>query len=150
MGIGRIAGLVGRGLAAGVVGTAVMTASSTLEAKLRERGASTVPADAAEEVLGVHADDEESKAELSNAVHWAYGVGWGAARGLLGAMGLRGLEATGAHLALVWGAGLVMLPRLGVAPPASEMGAKELGVDLCHHAVYAGATGLAFAALTRG
>lgn len=42
-----------------------------------------------------------------------------------------------------------MLPKLGVAPPPSEWGPKGLGIDLMHHAVYAGATGLAFAALTR-
>lgn len=148
-GIGRVAGLVGRGLAAGAVGTAAMTASSTLEAKLRERSPSSAPADAAEKVLGVEPVDEESEARLSNAVHWAYGTGWGAARGILAAMGLRGVEATGTHLALVWGSALTMLPKLGVAPPPQEWGPKELGIDLMHHAVYATATGLTFAALTR-
>lgn len=142
-------GLIGRGLAAGAVGTAAMTASSTLEAKLRDRGSSSAPAEAAEAVMGVEPVDEEHEARLSNAVHWAYGTGWGAARGLLAAMGLRGLEASGVHLALVWGSALTMLPRLGVAPPPTEWGPKELGIDLLHHAVYAGATGLAFAALTR-
>jgi len=43
MRIGDLAGSVGKGLAAGMVGTAAMTVSSSLEAKLRGREASTAP-----------------------------------------------------------------------------------------------------------
>ena len=46
-----------------------MTASSTLEAKLRRRGASSTPAQAAQKVLGVESIDEGSKARFSNLVH---------------------------------------------------------------------------------
>lgn len=41
---------LGRGLVAGLIGTAAMTISSTAEAKLSGRGASTTPAAAAGEV----------------------------------------------------------------------------------------------------
>ena len=51
--LGEVAAAVGIGLAAGVVGTVAMTVSSTLEAKLRGREASTTPARAASKVLGV-------------------------------------------------------------------------------------------------
>ncbi|MDQ2881798.1 MAG: hypothetical protein M3Y48_11385 [Actinomycetota bacterium] len=44
--IGQVAAAVGKGLFAGMVGTAAMTASSTLEAKLRGRKGSTAPLDA--------------------------------------------------------------------------------------------------------
>ena len=44
MGLGDTAAAVGKGLAAGAAGTVAMT--STLEAKLRERGSSSAPADA--------------------------------------------------------------------------------------------------------
>lgn len=47
-------------MVAGVVGTAAMTVSSTLEAKLRGREPSTTPARAA-------------------VAHWGCGTGWGAA-----------------------------------------------------------------------
>lgn len=72
------------------------------------------------------------------------------ARGLIGAAGVRGAPATVLHLAAVWGSALVMLPRLGVAPPVGEWGAEELGIDLAHHAVYATAASLAYGALGRG
>ena len=66
-----------------------MTVSSTLEAKLRERGSSSAPADAAGKVLGVQPRDEEGQARFSNIVHWAYGTSWGAVRGLLHALTCR-------------------------------------------------------------
>ena len=37
------------------------------------------------------------------------------------------------------------LPSLGVAPPPTEWGTKQLATDAFHHGVYAPATGLAYA-----
>ena len=82
-------------------------------------------------------------------VHWAYGTGWGAARGVLAALGMPASAATAAHLALVRGTEQVMLPALQVAPPAPRWGARELAVDGWHHLVYAGATGAAYQLLDR-
>ena len=73
--IGDIAANVGKGLFAGVAGTAVMTVSSTLEMKLSGRGASQTPAEAAEKVLKVEPEDEGAEARFSNLVHWGYGTG---------------------------------------------------------------------------
>lgn len=50
---GDVAGAVGRGLSAGMAGTALMTLSSTIEMKVQGREASSAPADAAAKVLGV-------------------------------------------------------------------------------------------------
>jgi hypothetical protein len=47
MGLGNTASAVGKGLFAGAVGTAAMTVSSSIEAKLRHRGPSSAPSDAA-------------------------------------------------------------------------------------------------------
>jgi len=146
---GDVAGAVGRGLAAGVAGTALMTLASTIEMKVQGREASSAPADAASKVLGVEPKGETEKARFSNVVHWAYGTSWGALRGVLGAAGLRGPVAAGAHFVAVWGSGLVMLPALGVAPPLREWGAKTLATDALHHLVYAAGTSLAFSALDR-
>ena len=146
---GDVAGAVGRGLVAGVAGTALMTVASTIEMKVQGREASTAPADAAANVLGVKPTGDDGKARFSNVVHWAYGTSWGALRGVLGALGLTGPAAAGAHFAAVWGSGLVMLPALGVAPPLKEWGAKALATDAFHHLVYAAATSVAFAALDR-
>jgi hypothetical protein len=83
--LGDVAAAVGKGLFAGVAGTAAMTVSSTLEAKLSGRGASLTPAQTAEKVLGVKPVDDEAEARFSNLVHWGYGTGWGSVRGLLAA-----------------------------------------------------------------
>ena len=147
MGLGDTAAAVGKGLAAGAVGTVAMTISSTLEAKLRERGSSSAPADAAGKVLGVQPRDEAGEARFATVVHWAYGTSWGAVRGLLQAIGLDGGRATMAHFAAVWGSAQAMLPALEVAPPMWESPPEEIAIDAFHHAVYVIATGLAFAAL---
>ena len=126
-----------------------MTVSSMLEAKLRERGSSSAPADAAGKVLGVQPRDEEGQARFSNIVHWAYGTSWGAVRGLLHAAGVDGGKATAVHFATVWGGAQAMLPALDVAPPPWKSPPNEIAIDAFHHAVYAVATGVAFAALER-
>jgi hypothetical protein len=145
--LGEIASAVGRGLFAGAAGTAAMTISSTLEMKLRGREGSTAPADAAGKALGVQPRDPDGQARFSNIVHWGYGTSWGAVRGLVGAAGLSGPAAAGAHFAAIWPSAMVMLPSLGVAPPPWKWGATELAVDALHHAVYVTATSAAYTAL---
>lgn len=149
MALGNIASSVGKGLAAGAIGTVAMTVSSTLEMKMRGREGSTAPSDAAGKVLGVQPRDPDGQKRFSTAVHWGYGTSWGAVRGLLGAAGMSGPTAALAHFGAVWGNALVMLPALDVAPPATEWGSKELGVDAFHHFVYALATSAAYEYLDR-
>ena len=94
-----------QGRVAGVAGTAAMTVSSTLEAKLRGAPFSTAPAEAAAKALGIETfDDGAAYARFSNLVHWGYGTGWGVARGVLRALGLGRVSATPAHFAAIWGA----------------------------------------------
>jgi len=145
--LGEIAGAVGRGLLAGAAGTVAMTVSSTVEAKLRGRGGSSAPADAAGKVLGVQPRDPDGKARFSTVVHWGYGTSWGAVRGLIAEAGLGGAVATGAHFAAIWPSALAMLPALDVAPPPWEMEPADLAIDAWHHLVYVTATGIAYAAL---
>jgi hypothetical protein len=99
--------------------------------------------------LGVEPTGDAEKARFATVVHWAYGTGWGAARGLVAAVGVRGPGAGLAHYSMVWGSELVMLPALDVVPPVKEWGATEVAIDALHHAVYATATSLAFAYLSR-
>jgi len=149
VGLGDTAAAVGKGLFAGAAGTVAMTVSSTLEAKLRQRGSSSAPADAAGKVLGVQPRDEAGEARFATVVHWSYGTSWGAVRGLLHAAGLDGPGAGVAHFAAVWGSAQVMLPLLDIAPPPWESEPKEIAIDAFHHAVYAAFTALAFDALQR-
>ena len=147
--LGDVAAAVGKGLFAGAAGTVAMTASSTIEMKLRGRAPSSAPAQAAAKVLGVRPVDEKAEARFSNIVHWGYGTAWGAVRGLLDAAGLSGPVATAAHLAAVWGTEQVMLPALDVTPPLTEWGAEEVAIDAFHHLVYAVATGVVYSLLDR-
>ncbi len=144
----KLANTIGRGLLAGLAGTAAMTVSSALEMRLRDRSASTAPADATAKVLGIDGFvDDAAKNRFSNLVHWGYGTGWGVVHGLLDLAGLPPAKATAAHLAAVWGNEAAMLPTLGVAPPFWTWGATEVAIDVWHHVVYATATGIAYEAL---
>jgi hypothetical protein len=147
-GLGGLAAKIGCGLAAGAVGTAAMTVSSTLEQKRRGRAASTAPADAAMKVLGIEGFcDDAAKSRFSNVVHWVYGSAWGVPRALLDAAGLSPTAATAASGIALWGSEQVMLPALGVAPPLWKWGVTEVAIDSIHHVVYTVATSAAYEAL---
>jgi hypothetical protein len=136
---------------AGLAGTAAMTVSSTLEAKLRGRAPSSAPARATAKVLGITAFDTPlAEARFNDLSHWGYGTAWGVVRGILGATRLRPAAATAAHGAAVWGSAAVTLPALDVAPPFVFWGRKEVAIDLFHHAVYALATGAAYELIAAG
>jgi hypothetical protein len=141
---------IGRGLVAGLAGTAAMTISSTLEARLRGRPPSTAPARATAKMLGIKEFDSDlARARFNDLSHWGYGTGWGIVRGLLAAAGLSPKAATLAHGAAVYGAEQVTLPALDVAPPAIFWSKQEIAIDAFHHAVYAAATGLAYQLIER-
>ncbi len=153
MGVGDVAASVGKGLFAGLAGTAVMTVSSTVEANLSGRGASSTPADALAAALGVHPEGhpegEAGEQRLNTVAHWGYGTAWGAVRGAIGALGARGPTACLLHFGTVWGGEQAVLPSLGVGSPTPEYGAKATATDVLHHAVYAIATSLAYEWLDR-
>jgi hypothetical protein len=136
---------VGKGLVAGFIGTAAMTISSTVEAKLRGRQASSAPARATAKMLGIKSfEDDIAAARFNDLSHWGYGTGWGVVRGLLAAAGLPPRAATAAHGAAIYGAAQVTLPALEIAPPVVFWEKKEIAIDAFHHAVYAAGTGIAY------
>ncbi len=134
--LATLAASVGKGLLAGLIGTAAMTLSSTIESKIRGRKPSDAPAKAAGKVLGVSPVGEEEKKRFSNIVHWSYGTSWGGVRGLIGATGLRGIPAGVAFFGMIWATALTMQPALGATPPPTEWGGEELAIDAWHHSVY--------------
>ena len=145
----KLGNAIGNGLLAGFAGTAAMTVSSTVEARLRRRAASTAPARATAKVLGIKEFDSDlAQARWNDLSHWGYGTGWGVVRGLLAAAGLAPRAATIAHGAAIYGAAQVTLPALDIAPPSIYWGVREVAIDALHHAVYAAATGAAYAAIT--
>jgi hypothetical protein len=145
----KLASCIGKGLVAGLAGTASMTVSSTVEARLRHRKPSSAPARATAKVLGITSfSDEIAQARFNDLAHWGYGTGWGVVRGLLDALGLSPRAATAAHGAAVWGSAQVALPALEVAPPAIFWGPQEIAIDAFHHTVYAIATGITYELLS--
>ena len=143
-----LARTIGKGAVAGLAGTAAMTISSTVEAKLRKRPFSTAPARAAQKVLGIKEfESPRDVARFNDLVHWGYGTSWGVVRALLGELGLGPRLATPAHFGALWGSELVMLPTLDVAPPAYLWAKEDVAIDVFHHVVYAAATGFAYGLL---
>jgi hypothetical protein len=149
MKLSTVADTIGKGILAGLAGTAAMTAAQMVDQKLTGRQASDAPAEAVEKVVRVEPKDEEGAQRLSNLTHWAYGTGWGVPRAALGALGMPGPVATMLHFGVLWGAALVMLPALRVAPPPTEWEKDELAKDALLHLVYAAAAGLAYQFLVR-
>ncbi|MDX5347940.1 MAG: hypothetical protein LPJ89_02885 [Hymenobacteraceae bacterium] len=148
-GTANYAGAIGRGLLAGLFGTAVMTVAQMIEMKITGRKPSDTPYKAVKEVSGLKAEKDTDTKQLSQLIHFAYGTGWGIPRALLAEAGAGTATGTAAHFGAIWGTALVMLPSLGVAKPATEWEPEEIGKDAAFHAVYAVATGVAADLLTK-
>lgn len=146
--LGHAASSFGKGLAAGLFGTAVMTAVQMVEMKIQGREPSTAPADAVKKIFGIQPKDEQSEQRLAQAVHFAYGTAWGGVRGLFDEAGFGRVGGPLAHFAAVWGAAAAMLPALDLAPPPSDWSKAQIATDGLHHAVYAAATSAAYAWLS--
>ena len=137
-----------KGVAAGAVGTGVMTGYQMAQTKLQGGAPSTTPADAVEKTFPVSTSGKQEKMRLASLTHWGYGTAWGAVRGLLGATGMSGTVASTVFFGLVWGSALTMLPALDLAPKPQEWGPKALGEDALMHGIYATAVGLAYEAMS--
>jgi hypothetical protein len=139
-----------RGLAAGAAGTAAMTAAQTAYYRVTGAEPSSTPAEVGKRIIrGVLRRDvpEDRDELLNNAMHWLYGTSWGAVLGLTAA-GRR--PGAGVMFGLVvWGASLVELPALGLAPPVWEWDAKTLAPDVGFHLVYGVSAATAYKLLDR-
>ena len=152
---GPVAGLA-RGLAAGVIGTAAMTALqelSILARKVRSSGSAPkdegdpwshapAPAQVAKRMLEaifhqeVHADRIKL---LTNLAHWGYGTSLGVVYGLVGRRLTPGksplvrgpLYGTGA-----WAMSYAMLVPMGLYEPPWRYPAKTIAKDLSYHLVF--------------
>jgi uncharacterized membrane protein YagU involved in acid resistance len=159
-------GAVARGVAAGVVGTAAMTAWQELSARLMssgdespEGGEQTEPSDPWEQAsapanvakrIGEGVFQREVSADLipvlTHAMHWGYGTGWGAVYGLLagsssGGSGVR----RGAKFGLgVWAASYLQLVPMGLSEPPWKYPAKDTAMEISYHVVYGVGVGVGF------
>jgi hypothetical protein len=149
MRIGRIAAVLGKGAVAGAVGTAAITVSQAIEARIRGREPSTAAAESVENVLGIEPEGEREERRLNTVAHFGYGTAWGVPRGILAALGLGAVPATVLHFLGVQTAAMIVVPKTTDAPPPTEWGAKEIAVETFHHVVYAVVAGATYTALTR-
>lgn len=145
--MGSVVGAVGRGIVAGMAGTAALTLSEKLEQSLTKRPTSMVPAQVGAKIANVEPKSGAGAEELNWAVHWGHGMTMGAVRGLLGATPLSAPAASILHLPLVWGGDAALYTTLGIAPAPWKWGGQELATDLWHKGVLSVATSLVFIAL---
>ena len=127
---------------AAVLGTVVMTLSSTTEMQWVQRPASVVPGLATARLLrpfGVREVKGRALDLLSTWTHWGYGALWGVVLWVL--LGPLGLPVTAAGVLLffiVWLTEQIELPVLGLAPWPWKWGLKYNAIDAWHHLAYAG------------
>jgi len=145
--LAKVGTAIGVGLIAGLAGTIAITICQRVDMKITGRKGSDTPAKAVREALDIKPVSESESKELSTKVHWVYGTLWGAVRGMIHLLGLRGLAASSIHFGGVWVTELVMLPSLRVAPPVTKESAETIAKDAFFHGVYALATGLVFDAI---
>jgi hypothetical protein len=138
---------LGRGLLAGAVGTGVMTAAQSAYYKATGSEGSTTPAEVAKRIIrGVlQREVSEDRTEaLNTGMHVLYGTGWGALYGLAARRPTTGV----AFALLVWGASLIELPAMKLAPPVWEMPPSSIAPDLGFHLVYGASVAATHRALT--
>jgi hypothetical protein len=148
--LGALGSAIGKGLLAGIAATAAITISQMIEMKITGREPSDAPVKVAEDTAGVKPATPQQKQQLSQELHWSYGIAWGVARGFISLTGLKGIPATLLHFGTVWGTALVMLPKHNAAKPINEQEPKAIAIDALHHGVYAITAGLVYDALDAG
>ncbi len=155
-----------RGLVAGLVGTAAMTAYQELVSKVRSSGSkgsggaseeergweeAPTPARAGRRFLAGVFEREPTKEKiplLTDVVHWGYGTAWGVVYGLVKeSLAVRSLPAGLAFGAGVWATSYVLLPAMKLYKPPWEYSPKTLSADLSYHLVYGAGVSVAYRAL---
>lgn len=147
-------GVIARGLAAGVAGTAAMDGYQRLVSAVRDSGSGSsnrtegpkdwseapAPAQVGRRIVkGVFKRDVSADHIdlVTNVTHWTYGVSWGGLYGILQAS----LRANPVRHGLafgtrVWGTAYVILPAMKLYKPIWEDAPKILALDLSYHLSY--------------
>ena len=134
-------GAAARGLAAGLIGVAAMTAGEKLEQAVTRRPNSYVPAHTLERLLRLPTKPDADRLWLNWAMHWGQGILLGAVRGLMAQRGFRGPVGSFLFLNLRLLNDQTLENATGVGSPPWTWPTDEQALDLFHKAVYAYATG---------
>lgn len=137
-----LASTAGRGVAAGLAGTAVMTAFQRfVEMPLTGRGDSYAPASLMTKLLPLGRKPPEARPRLNTAAHVVVGLTWGAAHAALAERtGLRGQPAVGAAFAVMYAGDVAGNTALGLEDPR-RWSARDWAIDLTNKVVLAQAVG---------
>jgi len=135
-------GAARRGVVAGLVGAAAMTAGEQIEQALTRRPDSYVPARTLLTLLGRRADDRDQPVVANHAMHWATGATLGALRGVWAVVGIRGTRANVTHTVIRLAFDQTLENTTGAGAPPATWPCGERVVDFAHKAVYSFVTGL--------
>ncbi len=140
---------VGRGVVAGIAGTAVMTAfQKFIEMPITGREESFAPANFAEKLLPIKPENDKERQRLNLVTHFALGALWGTAFGLAGRAGVHGQKAVAVVFTTVYTGDVLINTALGLYEPSS-WSKTDLAVDVIDKLVQAEATGAIFDRLDR-
>ena len=155
-----------RGAVAGAIGTAAM--DLVQYARYRRDGAESLlswefrgvknwddapaPAQAGKRLIeGLFQAElpDQAAGTVNNAMHWAYGIGWGTGFALLADSARAPRARWGPFFGTaVWLSDYVVLPAAGLYQPIWKYDAKTLGKDWADHLVYGTVTAAAFGVLS--
>ncbi len=132
-----------RGVAAGLLGVAAMTAAEKLEQAATQRPNSYVPGRALLTLLtGQQPGDRDRPLLANHSKHWGTGALLGALRGIWAAVGLRGPRAHVAHTVVRLSFDQTMENATGVGAPPRTWPVREQVFDVGYKALYSLVTGL--------
>ena len=143
-----LAGTLARGIAAGLIGGAVMTAAEKAEQALTGRADSYVPGRTLAHLVGL-SDPDSDRVTRNLAMHFGTAATAGVLRAAMSAANLRGPTASFLHTWVRLAIDQTLENRTGVGAPPPSWPRNELVIDVAHKAVYAFATGAVADALIR-
>src|SRR3954447_6054288 len=135
-------GAARRGVVAGLVGAAGMTAREENEQAPTPRPHSHAPARPLLTLLGRRPDDRNQPVVANHAMHWATGAALGALRGVWAVVGIRGTQANVTHTVIRLAFDQTLENTTGAGAPPATWPRGERVVDFAHKAVYSFVTGL--------
>lgn len=132
------------GLAAGLIGTLVLTAVEYAEIAVTKRPPSFVPGRVLVAMTGGEPRREDARArKLNLPVHFAHGTAMGVVLAALSLLDLPAVATAGLFYVVLLGGDWLLYTALGVTRP-TEWGAADWVRELVLKAVFAGAVALAF------
>lgn len=137
-------GTLGRGVAAGIAGTVVMTAFQKLiEMPLTGRRDSYAPANFAQRILPLKPKSKRERKRLNYIAHFGLGAMWGSAYGVAAHQGLRGQKAVGAVFGTVYPGDVLLNMALRLYKPTTWT-KQDAAIDVSEKLIQAEATGAIF------